>query len=314
MIMTFDPGKPESPIYSEDLAPAVEAFLAHFKGVRIVSTDPLIIETHDDQYQLDAELNVASWWPTHSSGPAAWHNMAVGVRADAAQALAFSKAKADQLGIEWMSFISGSSLGILEGYMDQSTTENFIPYAPTMGQYVTSNEATARWANLQTWYDSRSHFWLGTGPFYLGQASPAEGTLTLLRFPDFPDPATKWNFFVQNPSLTLNYTDGAPGSYLTANGVNFPANSTAHISVNEHELGTVTTGASGEFTVILNTLGADEGYYMVKATANPVAITWFSLNADKPVRPPEGTGTFVIIMVPPGIAYTSLVYLPMLMR
>ena len=54
--------------------------MSHFKGVKIVSTDPLVIETYDDLYYLDAEYMVTTWWPDYTYGPGAWHNIGLGVR------------------------------------------------------------------------------------------------------------------------------------------------------------------------------------------------------------------------------------------
>src|SRR5690606_28935378 len=65
IILSFDRGKPESPIFDEVEQPVVEAFLRSFKGVRIVSVDPLVIETYSDTYFLDAELNVSTWFPLY---------------------------------------------------------------------------------------------------------------------------------------------------------------------------------------------------------------------------------------------------------
>ncbi len=45
---------------TKSLAPQVDAFLSHFKGIVIESTDPLVITTYDDQYYLDAEWMVYS--------------------------------------------------------------------------------------------------------------------------------------------------------------------------------------------------------------------------------------------------------------
>ena len=111
IILTFDRGKPGSPIFDEVEQPVIEAFLRSFKGVRIVSVDPLVIETYSDTYFLDAELNVSTWFPLYAQGPGAWHNLALGVRAESQEELAFSTAKADQLDVEWMNFVAGPSLG-----------------------------------------------------------------------------------------------------------------------------------------------------------------------------------------------------------
>ncbi|MBN2148609.1 MAG: hypothetical protein JW726_14575 [Anaerolineales bacterium] len=208
MIMTFDLGKADSAIYDEAQAGTVEAFLAHFKGVKILSTDPLVIEGYDDIWYTDAELIGYTWWPNYAYGPGAWHNIAVGIKAETAGELAFSADKADAEGIEWMSYISGPSLEILKAKLDEAVAESFIPYAPTLGTYVTAEEAVARYANLTAWYEARNNFWIGTGPFYLYQVYPVEGTVTIQRNPDFPDLANRWSGFGA-PKFPVVEIDGA---------------------------------------------------------------------------------------------------------
>jgi peptide/nickel transport system substrate-binding protein len=44
MIMFFDPGKPDSPHFDQSAEATTAAYLQAFKGVRIVSEDPLVIE------------------------------------------------------------------------------------------------------------------------------------------------------------------------------------------------------------------------------------------------------------------------------
>jgi peptide/nickel transport system substrate-binding protein len=198
MIMTFDPGKEESPIFDEAQKSTVETFLEHFKGVRIVSTDPLVIETYEDLYYLDAENNVTNamcWWPYYSYGQAPWHGVALGYLAEANKELAFTSSKATALQVEWMSFVAGPSLDILKKYLDQATAEKFIPYAPTLGQFVKPDEAAARYANLAKWYGQYKHFWVGTGPFYLAQVDTTARTALLKRNEAYPDLAEKWAGF-----------------------------------------------------------------------------------------------------------------------
>ena len=159
MIMTFDLGKPDSANYDEAIAPVVDAYLSHFKGVVMKSTDPLVITTYDDRYYLDAEWIVyynATWWPTPVTGygraDPPWQAFALGNLADAGVdpeigQLAWSTDKATKNKVDWLSFIAGPSLDILKGYLDKAAAENLIPYAPTMSQYVTPEEATLRWTN-----------------------------------------------------------------------------------------------------------------------------------------------------------------------
>ena len=128
----------------------------------------------------------------------------------------------------------------------------------------------------------------------------------------------KWDVFVHTQeieseaNLTINYPDGAPGSYFTVTGSGFPANDTATISANGLELGTVPIDAIGGFTFIFSTTNADEGLYLVTASVNPSATTQLVLDAAEPTRTQEGTGS--LIDIPAGIAFTNQIFLPLLQR
>ena len=204
MIMQFDPSKEASPIYDEATVPAFETFMAAFKGWKIASEDPLVIEYYTDAYQLDAENNVTNGRAANPTGyfngvEASWHALAPGWLVEAAGEAAFSADKADALEVEWMSYIAGPTLELLKAKLDEAEAEGFIPYEPTLGAYITAEEATARYASLQEWYRRYGHFWVNTGPFYLQKAFPVEGTLILKYNPDYPDLATRWDRFASAP-------------------------------------------------------------------------------------------------------------------
>ena len=313
MILTFDRAKLASPIYDESAVGPLDDFLSHFRGVRIISADPLVIETYDDKFELDAELSVQAWWPKYYLGPGAWHNLAAGIRAEAAGELAFSEQKAGDLGVDWMSFIDGSSLGILEGWMDLSAIQGYIPYEPTMSAYISPAEVAARWASLQAWYAARGHFWLGTGPFFLDSANPAVGALTLLHNPAFPDAAGRWDAFAAPPApeLAINHDSGAPGSYLNVTGSGFPPDSTASIVVNGHLLDQLPVDGSGEIDFTLTTDDAAEGDYHVRVTVNPSGGVAFVLDEVEPEHPQDGD--LPLVEVPDGLI-TYEVYLPLVLR
>ncbi|MEJ2734578.1 MAG: ABC transporter substrate-binding protein, partial [Anaerolineae bacterium] len=122
----------------------------------------------------------------------------------------WSDDKAETNEIEQISYIAGPTIEILANNLISATEEVLIPYDPTMGQYVTAEEAAARYANLQEWYRRRGHFWVGTGPYYLERAFPVEGTLILQRFEAYPDSADKWSGFAEPPLPEL-VVDG-PGN------------------------------------------------------------------------------------------------------
>lgn len=199
MILTFDYGKPGSAIYDEDVAGNLEAFLSHFKGVQILSTDPLTIATYDDNVFSDAELNITTWWPNYGFGEAPWQSVAIGNEAVAAKELAWGTGQADRNKVEWMSFIGGPSLDILSKHLDQAIANKTIPYADVMGKYVTADEAVARYNALKKWYADHKHFWDGTGPYYLSTADLNAGVAVSKQNPDFVDLSDRWSKFGQAP-------------------------------------------------------------------------------------------------------------------
>jgi peptide/nickel transport system substrate-binding protein len=204
MIMAFDQGKPESQIYDEAAIPTLTALMTHFKGVKIVSTQPLVIETYDDSYYLDAEWIVkyfpsgadgATWWPNYAFGEGPWHTIALGALAEQNKELAFTADKADALQVDQINMVAGPSLEILKKYLDQAASQNYIPFAPTMSQFVTSDESKARWENLSSWYARRGHFWVNSGPFSLDKAFYTEKVVTLVRNAGYQEPSNKWTGF-----------------------------------------------------------------------------------------------------------------------
>jgi uncharacterized delta-60 repeat protein len=119
--------------------------------------------------------------------------------------------------------------------------------------------------------------------------------------------------FAAPPDLAINYTSGKPGSLLTLTGSDFPPNSQAMIVVNGSTLtSTLAVDGFGGFVFLLDTSQADVGRYFVTATANPSATADFVLDLNAPLRPQEGSGP--ILNVPSGIAFTRLVYLPLVQR
>jgi peptide/nickel transport system substrate-binding protein len=203
MILTYDRSNKDSAIYDDASVPYFQSFAQQWKGFKIDSTNPLTIEVYTDQYYRDAELNVATLWPggysgsyiTYSYGEAGWDILSVANLAEAAGELAYTPDKADAKKIEETSFIGGPSLDILTKYLAQADSKSYIPYAPTLGQYITADQAKARYDNLTAWYKAHNHYWVGTGPYYLDKVFLTEKTLTLKTNPDFPDLSDRWSSF-----------------------------------------------------------------------------------------------------------------------
>lgn len=203
IIMWFDQAKEASPIYDQATISYFESWHNPFKGWKITSEEPLVIEFYTDAYNLDAENNVTNFRAASPSGyyrgDAGWHGLAPAWRVESSGAAAFSADKATANQVEQLSFISGPTLELMKEQLDAAQEEGFIPYEPTLGQYISAEEAAFRYENLQEWFRRYGHFWVGTGPYFLQRAFPIEGTLILQHNPDYPDGADRWTQFSAPP-------------------------------------------------------------------------------------------------------------------
>jgi peptide/nickel transport system substrate-binding protein len=224
LIMTFDQAKEASAIYDEAQVPALESFMSTFKGIKITSTDPLTIEYYTDNWQLDAENaigNLNSLWPYYGYGEARWDAIALGIMAEAKGLAAFSADKATAKEVEQLSYIAGPTLQVLTDQLTEATANytTTLPYSATLSQFVTPEEAKARYDSMAEWFRRRGHYWVGTGPLFLQRAFPVEGTVILERNPDFPDPSDRWAQFSE-PAIPVVTIDG-PASITAGEAATF---------------------------------------------------------------------------------------------
>ena len=298
LIMTFDRAKPESAIYDEQAVPIFESFMSGFRGVKIASTDPLVVEYYTDTVEPDAENNAFNTlFPSYAYGEAPWTSIAVANRAEAAGELAWSADKSTTAEIEQTSFNGGPALEILAKHLGEAAGASEIPYEATLGQYITADEAAARYASLQAFYDDHNHFWLGTGPYFVDQFFLTEKTLTLSHFADFPDMADRWAGFSE-PKLAEATIDG-PGQvkigdeatfdvFVTFKGEPYPQaeikqvkyllyNATGEVV----KVGTAEAVGDGQYSVVLSAadtgaLTAGSNKLEVAVIPLPVAVPTFS--------------------------------------
>lgn len=113
-------------------------------------------------------------------------------------------------------------------------------------------------------------------------------------------------------TMTINYQNGAPGSYFNVSGEGFPPNQIGNITVNSTNLATVTVNDRGTFTFTLNTADAGIGNYSVMVSVNPSATVEFTLSDESPLRVREGN--YIVYDVPAGIAITDYIFLPLITR
>lgn len=297
-IQGFDPAKPESALYDESLALSINAGLVAFKGYRITSTDPLTIESYTDAYLSDAELNIAPLWPQSAfglTGENSWQMLAVGNLAEAAGEVTYSEDKAALLEVEQMSWVGGPSLEVLAKYLDQAAAESYIPFAPTMSQYVTKEEADLRYANLKKWYEDHGHFWVGTGPYYLDQVFTTEKSLVLKNFADFPDLADRWAQFSE-PKKATTLLDG-PGQVKSGDEAVFDV--TINFKDEPYPLADIARvkyilyDATGAVVSVGDATAVADGQYQV------------TVSAEETAKLPTGSARLEVAVVPIPVAIPS---------
>lgn len=302
MIQGFDPAKPESAIYDESLVPSIAAALESFKGYRIVSTDPLVIEAYNDAYNADAELNILPLWPLSPfglSGENSWQIFAISNLAEANEELAYTSNKADVLQVEQTSWVGGPSLEILSKYLDRAESESYIPYEPTLGEYITAEEAALRYGNLRDWFNEHGHFWVGTGPYYLDRVFTTEKSLVLKNNTEFVDLADRWSAF-NEPRLASIELDGPAqvkaGEEAVFDAlVNFKDQPYAQADVKQVKY--ILYDATGTVVEVGEASMLTEGQYQV------------TLSADTTSKLPTGSARLEVAVVPIPVAipaFTSL--------
>lgn len=133
--------------------------------------------------------------------------------------------------------------------------------------------------------------------------------------------------------LYVSYSEGAPGSTFVIGGYNLAPNRTFTIRINGVQLTTITTSATGSFTLLLTTSSsAEPGYYLVAAVAQPAAnsvqanegnvavLGSFSIvttgpNAVVRTVPPGVTGPTVALPTSlPAVAIPPRIALPIVIR
>ena len=207
MILPLDIAQAASPIYESGRVAAFDAFMSQWKGYRITSVSPLTIEVYGHDWYLDPEWNLSAdatfpLWKQGGSNP--WHMIAIGYLAARDNLAKFGNGAAEAEELPWMDYTKGDAMSILEGKLTDVQTgahgdEDFVMFETaiqavydtfTLGSVAT--EASARYANLQAWYDDLGHFWVDCGLYYLDSVYPVERVVVMKRFEDHPDASDRW--------------------------------------------------------------------------------------------------------------------------
>ena len=186
---------PNSPLYDESAVPGYKNWRRNFRGMRIVSIHPLVIEYYTNYTHPEVEFMVPAGWPNMP-----WHVTALGIYVEEnGLGAAFSANKADKLKVEWMNYIGGPSLTILEKALNEMIEKGYIPFKEWASKYITPEEAKARYQNLKAWYEKHHHFWVASGPFYLDSANFQAHEVVVKAFREYTFKADKWAWLSEPP-------------------------------------------------------------------------------------------------------------------
>ncbi len=195
-IMGFDRAKEASAIFDNQAVSRFGIFMEDFRGIKIVSTDPLTIEGYSNSYYTDAELtafDAGTIWINQFQGQGSFSQFAMMNSAEAAGELAYSESKSLEKDVEQTSLIGGPSLEILGKHLDKLIEEGTIPYEATLSAYITKDEAIERYKALKAHFDAYGNYWQGTGPYFLKSVDLNGKSLVMAHFDDFPDSADRWD-------------------------------------------------------------------------------------------------------------------------
>jgi len=202
--LDFEQADPDSDLYDVSTVADFGVWKGTFKGMKVISESPLVIEYYNDFVNNEAEFMVtrAAFARSAISGFQTpiqpWQVTAIGTKADEEGLLAYSAQKADILDIEWMNYIGGPSLAILSDVLDDAMATGYVPFGD-FEDLVTPEEATARYQNLKDWYEDKDHFWVSYGPYYLDQADYVAHTAVLKANRDYPYKADRWSWLSAPP-------------------------------------------------------------------------------------------------------------------
>ena len=272
IIMSFDRAKEESAIYDEQSLSDFESMMATFRGMKIVSTNPLIIEGYSDSIYQDAELTAygaGGYWVNYWQGQGSYSQIAMMNSVEAVGELAYTSSKATEKNVDQISLIGGPSLEVLGKHLDKLIEEGTIPYEPTLGDYITKEEAIERYKALKAHFDKYGNYWQGTGPYFLKSVDLNGKSLVMAHFDDYPDPADRWDSYSE-PMIAEVEIDG-PGQVTAGEEATFDIfvtfNDEPYKLDDINKVKYLVFNAEGEAVLIDEAKAVEDGRYVIEFTA-----------------------------------------------
>ncbi len=282
-IMSFDRAKEESAIFDKQATGLFEVFMEDFRGVKIVSTDPLTIEGYSNSFATDAELtaDIGAIWLNHIQGQGSFSTFAMMNAAEAAGKLAYTEVKSKEKEIEQTSLIGGPSLAILGAELDKLIADGTIPYEATLGKYIDKKQATARYEALKAHYDTYGNYWQGTGAYFLKSVDLNGKSLVMAHFDQYPDYADRWSKYaapmiaeveIEGPAEVVGGQEAEFKVHVSFQGIPYKLTDISMVKFLVYD-------AANKVVKIDQAEGVEDGEYVIKFTGEDTKL--FGAGASK---------------------------------
>ncbi len=148
----------------------------------------------------------------------------------------------------WLDLTKGDSIPFLAADLATLKAANWRPPGIGASWDITTAEATARWAALDTWYTARGHFWPSNGPFYLETVDIANRQTVMKAFREYLWPPEYWDDLTVVATPTVSFAP-TPLVVFAGTAANFDytvtvgGDPTDDLALNIYMLRNVDTGA-----------------------------------------------------------------------
>jgi hypothetical protein len=168
------------------------------EGMTIIQKTPVV-----ELYLRNApgdERQISALAPPWSTVP--WHLLALMEEAVIRGHAAFSEEEARRRSVAWLDLVRDQSLQVkLLDLVRQFERERFRP--EPLKEFVTDDEAQARWRSLRTFAETNGHFLVANGPYRLKEWTPDEIVLQAVREMTYPLGFGTFDRFVNPPRAAI---------------------------------------------------------------------------------------------------------------
>ena len=172
----------KSALYDPYISQETGEEIANFRGFKVISAKPLVIEYYTDSYTTFVSDNINPLWIDYTNGQQSWAMAAVANTINALKAANYTYGSSLDNESLYLDYLKGSSLDLLEQATTNLEEQSFIPYFTILAHYITPEIANSQYNNILEFYNQYRHFHIGIGPYMITNVDALTPTLTLSRF------------------------------------------------------------------------------------------------------------------------------------